>query len=344
DTYFLLISSLLSLISGYYIFALYNKNFRSSPAEVPVIEVNQVLLAKMVVVLSFFSAIGGLLTVYVVGSNLGGMDIYLNRPLMVRQFIVSVQSGDQQVSQLYRLGGYMANIGFLSMVLGGILFANKGKIRLWGIFPFITMLIAQFAVMGRYSFVTGVIFFFVSFILFSYFLSSEQRKMRLLEIFSYSLVSIVTVLALSYVVLKLRSPLADNIIAIVKETGYLYFSGGLSALDNFIASDFHTTYGESSFRTVFKWLARFGIWPEESVFQTHNDFVKVSPTYRINTYTFIQSLYQDFTFYGLIVLTFVWGALTNYSIYKVYNRFTITNVVIASVFIFSLIISFFSFY
>jgi oligosaccharide repeat unit polymerase len=343
-TYFILYSAIFALILGYYIGVIFDKSQDSIPKSNQQIQVNTFLLSKIVLVTSFIMLIGALLIALEVGSNLGGIGIYFSRPLMVRQFIVGVQNGYNEISVIYKVGGYLSNIGLMSTILGGILFSCSSKIRLIGLIPFPVLLISQLTIMGRYKFVSGLVFFFVAFILFSYFLNKESRKVRLFEILFYGLVSLTGVFTLSYWVLKLRSPLADDIINLLLESGYLYLSAGITAFDRFLSSDFIFLYGESSFRSIFKWLARFGLWPTDNVLSVNNEFVKVSANFSTNTYTFVRSLYQDFGIAGLLLVSFIWGVLTKQVIFSTYRKFNLVKLLISAIFVFSLLISFFSFY
>lgn len=330
---------------SYYIAVIYDKNSRDLFNSMPELHINQALLLKLLLTLTLFLFIGGSLRFIAIGDQLGGIDIYVNRPLMVRQEIVNIQLGRSPVPMLYRIGGYIASIGFLSTIIGGITIATNSKYRLLGVLPLFVLIYAQLGTMGRYLFITGVCFYFTSFILTTFFLTKKTQRKKLFEVFGYGIVMFGVILVLSYYIIKFRSPLADDILAILKETLYFYFVGGVTALDNaFFIDERSQLFGQSSFRSLYTWLGRFGLASEEEVVKVHNVFVSVSSSYSVNTYTFIRSLYLDFGLSGLMLFSSIWGFLTKYFLFKTYKSFSLTNILIVCIFVFSLLISFFSFY
>lgn len=317
---------------------LFSKNRRT-------IDVDSILLIKITVVLSVICLLGAILTLFVISNNIGGLDVFFNRPLMVRQEVIDISLGRTEVGPLYRVANYLTNIGFLSIIFGGVLFACKSKYRVLGLLPIIVILLNQLVIMGRYRFTVALVFFLGSFLIFTFFQKKKLRVKRLIEISLLSTFSIVFILGLSYLVLKLRSPLADDIIAIVKESGYTYFTGGITALDISLNTGYHSqTFGQYSFRSVFRWLERIGFVTQDQVIPVHNPFVTVSPNYVSNTYTFARSIFLDFGITGLLIISSIWGFFTKFFLFKTYFNFRLIHLLIANIFLFSLIISFFSFY
>lgn len=344
-TWFIVFSAIAFFLLSYYIAVIYDKSSRSLFQSKPELQINRTLLLKLLLSLTLLLFIGGSLRYIAIGHQLGGIEVYINRPLMVRQEIVNIQMGRSPVPLMYRIGGYLTSIGFLSIIIGGITIATKSKYRLLGVLPLFVLAYAQLGTMGRYFFITGVCFYFTSFILTTFFLPKKTQRKKLFEVFAYSIIVFSGVLVMSYYIIKLRSPLADDILAIMRETLYLYFVGGVTALDNALFVDERSQiFGQSSFRSLYTWLRRFGLASEEEVVKVHNVFVNVSPSYSVNTYTFIRSLYYDFGLIGLMLFSSVWGFLTKYFLYRVYKFFSLTNILFVCVFVFSLLISFFSFY
>lgn len=344
-TYRLIYFGIFSVTLGYLLVVAYDLRFSTLFNKTPDITVDTGLLAKITITLSIICIVGGILTIYVISNNIGGFDVFMNRPLRVRQEVVDITMGRSEAGPLYRVASYLTNIGFLSVIFGGILFACKSKYRVLGLLPIIAILFSQLTVMGRYRFTTALVFFLGSFLIFTFFQKKELQVKRIIEISLLTSLSFLIVVGLSYLILKFRSPLADNIVEIVKETGYTYFTGGVTALDISLNTDYQSrTYGQYSFRSIFRWLERIGLVSQYEVVPVHNPFVSISPNYHSNTYTFIRSIYFDFGITGLLVMSSIWGGLTKYFLFKTYYNFNLLNVLIANILLFSLIISFFSFY
>jgi len=330
---------------SYFIAVIYDKNSRTLFHSKPRLQINQPLLLKLLLAFTLILFIGGSLRFIAIGNQLGGLEVFINRPLMVRQEIVNIQMGYSPVPLLFRLGGYLTSIGFISIIIGGITIATSSKFRLLGILPIFVLAYAQLGTMGRYFFITGVCFYFTSFIITTFFLPKNDQRKKLFEVFAYSIVMFVGVLVMSYYIIKFRSPLADDIFALLKESVYLYFTGGVTALDYALFRDESSRlFGQSSFRSLYNWFYRFGLVSEEEVIRVHNVFVSISPTYNMNTYTFVRSLVYDFGLTGLMIFSSIWGFLTKFFLYKAYRKYSMINLLVASVFVFSLFISFFSFY
>lgn len=345
ETYQLLYFGIFSIALSYLLSVVYDLQFSTFFQKKWKINVDTNLLAKITISLSVICVVGGILTIYVISNNLGGFDVFINRPLMVRQEVVNIAMGRSEAGQLYRFASYLVNIGFLSVIFGGILFACRGKYRLLGLIPIVAVLFSQLAVLGRYRFTTALVFFLGSYLIFTFFQKKEIQIKRIIEISLLTSLSLLIVIALSYLVMKLRSPLADNITEIVKESGYTYFTGGVTALDVSLNSEHHSrVFGQYSFRSIFRWIERLGFISRHEVVPVHNPFVSISPNYNSNTYTFVRSIYLDFGVPGLLVITSLWGFLSKHFLFKAYYNFSLINVLLANIFLFSLIISFFSFY
>lgn len=344
STIHILLTGIFSLTFGYVLTQLYSPTSWASCKLVSVSITNEKLLLQLVLVLSFLQLFGSLIIFSEVAKGIGGYSVYFNRPILVRQFIVGIQRGYEEVGPLYRIGNYISNSGFISILLGGILFASKSKYRVFGLLAIISLIVTQLVSVGRYRFITGLIFFIVSYTYFCYFFDNKLRNRRIIELFFMLLISSISITLLSYIVLKFRSPLELDLLGLLKKSLYYYVTGGVVAFDNFLSTDFKFLYGESSFRSIFKWLARIGIWAESDVINVHNSFTKVSPTYSMNTYTFLKSLYQDFGIVGCLFIPFIWGVITYNTVHKVLTNFSILSLFWLCLFTFSLVITFFSFY
>lgn len=344
DTYWTILLGIFSLVSGYLVYSVYDTTDSKSAKRKQLTIKNESLLIKLLLILVAIQLLGAFLIFYEISFQIGGFSTFFNRPLLARQFVVGVQNGYESARVFYRIGNYLTNIGFLSVLLGGLYFSTFTKSRVFGLVPLISLLISQLVTLGRYKLVTGIVFFITAYLIFSYFLNKKKRQKRILELIIFIIVSTSLIGVISYFILKFRSPLEVDILSLVKKTLYLYFAGGITALDNFLSSDFKLLLGESSFRSVFKWLTILNLWPDEGLLSVHNDFTLITPNFSGNTYTFTKSLYQDFGLFGLIFIPFIWGAITYKLCTSVLFNFSLVKLYWLCILTFSLIISFYSFY
>lgn len=344
DTIHLILISILSLSSGYILMQIYSpaSTYTTKPILVKITNIE--LLLKLVILFSVLQVFGSLLIFYEVAKGIGGYSVYFSRPILVRQFIVGIQNGYESVGPLYRIGNYLSNSGFISIFLGGLLFASNSKLRMFGLLAIASLIFTQLVSVGRYRFISGLVFFIVSYLYLSYFHNKELRNKRIIELSIILFVSSLSIGLLSYYVLKFRAPLELDILGLLKKSVYYYLTGGVVAFDNFLNTDYNHLYGQSSFRSFFKWFARFGIWEESNLLSVHNSFTKVAPYYSMNTYTFVKSLYHDFGIYGCIFIPFIWGMIAYKSVDNVINNFSLVGIFWVCLFTFSLVITFFSFY
>lgn len=346
ETRLIIFCALFSFMMSYIMVTAYNTDFDREFKKEYKLKVNINLLIKLVIGISLLSYLGALLSAYAISKDIGGISIYFSRPLMVRQEVVELLHNKVYGTPiLFRLGNYLINIGFISTLLGGILLASGGRFRLWGLFPLLGVLISQLVTFGRYYFVNGLVFFFTAYVLFIFFNNKKDQLRQIGGVLLYSFLSVSIIMILSYYVLKWRSPLANDIIALVKESFYFYFVGGVTALDiNHQIHDFKPSMGVYSFRSIYEKLALFNLYDKELVKSVFNPFVKVSPSYSVNTKTFINPLLQDFKIYGVLFISSIWAILTSFFTLRFYKTPSLLNLLIVSILTFSLIISFFSFY
>jgi len=345
EAFSLLIISISAFSFSYICFIIYDSRFLLFEKNRSKTTLNESFLLKSILIYSFISILGSIIIIKVVSNELGGFDAYFERPLSVRQQVVLWQKGIETPPFLLKIGSYITNIGFLSSILGGILFSiGSDKKKYLSFIPIISLLIAQLTNFGRYSFVNGLIFFLLSYILFSYYSSNLKRKKNLLRITVFSSLSLLVLGFLFFYIIKFRSPLAEDIGILLRRSLYFYLTGGIPSLDHFL-DQFNNdyTYGQSSFRSLFKWI-NIITGDQQNTINVHNTFVSISPSQNSNTYTFVKSLYQDFNVYGLIPLIVTWAFLTKKSLYSLYEKFSVFRIMLTCILLFSLFISFFSFY
>lgn len=344
EAFFLLLTGIIGFILSYVVFVAYDNRYNFYEKNRHEVILNKRLLINTTLAYSGITVIGAIIVATAVAQELGGYDVYLTQPLSVRQQIVSWQLGRTLPPLTLKIGSYISNIGFLCSILGGILFSQKGRARFIGLIPLLCLLISQLTSFGRYAFVNGLIFFLFSYVLFNFFYSDQLRRSNLKRIAFFVLVSILFLGFMFYFIVKFRSPLAEDIFKLLNKSVYFYLTGGVPSLDHFLNSfNNEFTYGQSSFRSLFRWL-NYITGDQETTINVHNSFVSISPTQDSNTYTFVKSIYQDFNIYGLVLLVGLWAYLTKKVIYSFYSKFSVLTLMVVCIFLYSLFISFFSFY
>ncbi|MEX0724234.1 MAG: O-antigen polymerase [Gracilimonas sp.] len=347
DTIFLIFIGILAFCLGYILLAIYDVQ-KIKPADKTLSDIIcPRTLLWLVIGLCLLTLSGTILIFITVANELGGIDAYLRTPIGVRSLFVGYQNDPLTPPPFtYKAGSYLINTGFAGSIFGGVLFAIKDKIRITGLSILVVFLIASVATVGRYTFVNSLFFFIFSYILATFFMDREYRKKRLLEIVFYSIILVALLALFTFFIIEIRTTINSQ--SAVKEfalkTSYLYLTGGISALDNFLSQDFSLVYGQSSFRSIFRWLIRFDIWPEASLMLVHEPFTSVTPTISINTYTHIKSFFEDFGTVGVLCFSFIFGASCKLTTLYSLTDLSFIRIGIAVTLIFAAFMSFYSFY
>lgn len=346
DTWVLLFIGLYAFITGYLIFALYDRSFTKLDFAIKPITIDEERIALTLIILFIISCLGSFLVMKTLGDYVGdGFSTYTNKPISIRRAYVEIQSNPLIPAPLsYKLGSYLINICFVANMLGGALLTSPKKIKWVGLLPFIASVLYSISIFGRFALITSIAFYFISFVIVSFYKEHNERLRLLRNISIAGLIMVLCLYYLFYYIVLARYSLGLDLQEYFNKTIYFYFSGGIPALNDFLNSDIKHSYGTSSFRSVLKWLARFGIWPEEDVYSSYDKFTKVSPTISINTYTYIRSLYIDFGLLGVISFSFAWGAGLKIVLKKVYQNFSALKLYILIILIFSSLMTFYSFY
>lgn len=343
----LIILGLLAFSLGYIIFEIYDKKqLLKTPEEIFGI-INTSLLLFLVVGLSLITFLGAVLIFYSISTELGGMDVYFKTPILVRNTIVNYQLDPLTPPPvLFKIGNYLINTGFAGTIFGGALFASHKKERLFGLLILIAFIFASLSTVGRYTLFNAIFFFFFSYIYTVFFTNEKVQKKRLTELAVYSVLLILALSMFTLYMMEVRTTIAgENAIKeYALKTTYMYVTGGVSALDNFLDHDFIYTYGQSSFRSIFKWLSRLSLWPETDLKSVHEPFVSITPVIKINTYTFIKSFFEDFGIFGVLILSLLFGISCKISNFLCLRKFSFLRMFIAITLIFTAFMSFYSFY
>ncbi|MEX0721069.1 MAG: O-antigen polymerase [Balneolaceae bacterium] len=346
DTWILLGSGLYAFISGYLIFTFFDSDFADLTLKRKKVQLDEVLIAKTIVVMCLFSFFGTYLVMDALGNIAGnGISTYFSKPIDIRRAYVEIQSNPLVPAPLsYKLGSYLINFCFVANLLGGALLTSTRKIKWIGLLPLFSAFLTSISIFGRFGIISSLAFLFLSYLIISFF-KPDSERVRLIKNLSVTAVLVVFGLYfLFYYIVLARYSIALDLQEYFNKTIYFYFSGGVSALDDFLKTNFTHSYGTSSFRSFFKWLARFGLWPSENINSSYDSFTKVSPSLSINTYTYIRSLYIDFGITGVVFFSFAWGAGVKILLKKVYSNFNILYLYFAIILIYSSLMTFYSFY
>ncbi len=347
ETLAIFLFGILAFMSGYVLFTLYDVNSINTHQYDIVANISQPVLFYLVLALCMVTLTGAYLVIQTVINELGSFDAYFDTPVRVRNLFVDYQENPLKPPPLtYKFGSYLVNIGFASTLFGGVLLVTKGWRRWGGLLVIFVFTIASFSTVGRYTLFNSLFFLFFSYLLAIFYTNEKLKKRRLIELSAFTVLLIFFVGGITYFVINIRSTLTSEsaVIEYTLKTSYLYLTGGIPAFDKFLNQDFLFAHGGSSLRSVFRWLIKLGIWPEESLKTVHESFVTVTPVIQINTYTYMKSFFEDFGMSGVLIGSFIFGATCKLIHYSYLRRFTFIGLGLTLTFIFTAFMSFYSFY
>ena len=346
-TVHLILFGILAFASGYILFTMYDVQGLKPADQDLSVSLNPGNLAWLVTGLTLTTILGALLIIYTVAIELGGAEAYYNTPIRVRNLFTGYQNNPLTPPPLsFKVGNYLINTGFARTVFGGVLFSLNHKFRYLGILIIPAFIFASTVTIGRYTLVNSLFFFIFAYIIATYYLKPRLRKKRLIEICIYSAAFVIFLGVFTFILLEFRTTQGTENAAkeYALKSSYLYLTGGITALDNFLDQDFALVYGQSSFRSIFRWLIQLEMWDESNLKAVHEPFTSVTPSISINTYTFVKSFFEDFGISGVLFFSFIFGALCKVANHAAFNSFSFIRSGIAITFIFAALMSFYSFY
>ncbi len=302
----------------------------------------------MTVITTSIYFLSGFIAMKVIGDLSGGMGNYLEDPLGIRETVVNIQKGRLSGIPLsYRLAIVGINIGMLSNIFGGALFAQSRKSRALALLPLLVGAFIALVFIRRYSFINGIAFWLFAYMFTSLaFNRKEGSKIALKAILTVFFLLFVF-FGFSYLVVLVRSPWADDITEYFFKSIYTYFVGNLSSLDIWLNSPNITiehSYGQTIFRDFFNYMSKIGLWSFEDVKGVHQEFVKIGHKMWVNTFTFIKAMYEDFNIYGVVSLSFIWGFVARLILVRFFKHPSYLSLLAVSIVSFSFLMSFYSFY
>ncbi|MCF7807591.1 MAG: oligosaccharide repeat unit polymerase [Candidatus Marinimicrobia bacterium] len=352
DSLGILLTGVLSVITGYIFASLVFIKSTVQSYERKVYQETQLFnpnrLRTLTLLTLGFLAFGGYGSFRVISALAGGAKFYFINPFLVRELVVAIQMGEiGNVPVLYKISGFAISVGMLANIFGGALFSYQGRYKLIGFLPVILTLIVSLVFIRRYSFVAGLTLWLSAYLFSAQILHAQSKEKLFRRIVLISASMVLVIYLVSYFVIHVRTFYHPKVTEYFYESLYAYFVGGLSSLDIWLKDPndlIHHSYGQTTFKDIFRWLSRFGIWPSEEVKTVHQDFVLISKHRMINTYTFVKAMYEDFNIFGVLSLSFIWGFLSKAAVVKFFRRPDYIGLLLVSIVTFSLLMSFYSFY
>jgi len=345
STLFILVIGILSIILGYiYVHAFKYDDYLLTTEDKARNNIiyTDVSIKTSIIITTLLGITGAFITILWLANTLGGMRIYELNPLLVRQASVEITKvGSFTMYPVYTIGTYLINFLFIGNILSGLYFGKKWI--LYKSIPLVVSFIISGLLLQRMIIVTSFGLLFLSSAFSIYLLPYQQRRKISIPMTGAVLIIFCLLIGISYVIIKVRMFYLNNIFEIFLKSTYTYLVGTVSSLEMLLRKEIDYTYGEQSFRTIFKWLARLGFIQDFGQYKTHLGFVNIGRMH-INTYTFVRSLYMDYGIIGLTFVGFFWGALTRIIIGKFQKEYTLSYLFWAVILTFSLLMSFYEFY
>ena len=310
-----------------------------------ILSINYQQLSLAVILLAIFVGACQYYNLTLLADQRGGIEQYFANPIMSRNLITATRDAvTTDWNPLLSLSGYGVTLIYLLCLLGGLLFTSPSLLhRVIAFVPLIITLGISLIRFSRYHFVATTFLWLLSCFYASYYLPKIRQQKNLRSLVFLIIGAGLLFTGMSYLVVSLRFFNNANIDDVFLYQFYAYIAGNVISLDKFLMSDPDLLWGQGLFRTLFRWLARFGLWTESDVLPIHYTFVSIGPGHS-NTYTYVKELFEDFGLVGLVFLSFLWGFIAA-SITAGYLRgFSLVRLHLVGLIAFSLFMSFYAFY
>lgn len=349
DTLYIILIGLAFIVLGYYTFGSF---YVSEPDKLPgdsyKVDINEALLGKILLLLSFLAFLGLMIIAIEVAKITNNFKLYFDNPIVVRGLIVQMQEGEiASVSYTrYKLGVYLFSLVKPLATIGGFMSILKSRWKFVGLIPLLLMLINSVINLNRFGLISALGFWFFGRIYSVMYLEAEERKKVLKKTGIYILITLAFIIIFFSFILNIREAYKSNISYFLMRSVYLYFTGSGSAFDKISFWGMKPLYGASSFRSIVKWLSMAGLIDSEHILSYYNNFVNIGQgrVIILNTYTFAKSPYEDFGILGVGIISMFWGITTRYSIERCFKKFTLYNVYFVALMLLSLVMTFYEFF
>lgn len=345
STTFILLIGIISIIIGYFFVHAFKYEDIIETSEVnnkESILYTEKSIKRSILITTVLGITGAIITVFWLANSLGGINIYELNPLLVRQASVEItKAGSFTLYPIYTIGNYLISFLFIGNLLSGLYFGKRWL--MYKAAPLFVSFIISGLLLQRMIIVTSFGILFLSTLFSIYILPYQRRKEVIIPLSLSVLVIFLLLIGISYSIIKIRMFYLNNIFEIFLKSTYTYLVGTISSLEILFRKEIDYSYGEQSFRTIFKWFAKLGFIQDVGRYKSQLGFVNIGRMH-INTYTFVRALYIDYGIVGLSSIGFLWGALTRIIIGKYQEKYTLTYLFWAVILTFSLTMSFYEFY
>lgn len=222
---------------------------------------------------------------------------------------------------------YISSLVFVAALLGGSYAAQKEKIPLVSVLPFVIIIIIDFANMGRADILTVMLLFASGYFLTPRSLGARHRdfKLKFRRLIMVFVVASVVVGGADFIrsTRKIQEKFRGSTTALKQLSGgriitpsiYLYLTGSLGVLNRYIeAGGENTPVGGNTFLTVYRILEGLGV-------DVHADALQewYKTPVHVNTGTYLRELHGDFGLFGLLVGPYILGLLCSVFWYRIHK-------------------------
>ena len=349
ETVFILLVSIILIVSGYFFYRLFfiesGSILYKQDISNPSFYIRYSLLSKIILVLSGV-IISSLITyLIIISKTRGGITEYFANPIIGRQIVVETNTLRGWKLPL-AVSSYGISLISLTCIIAGVLFsADKIVYKFVSLFPIIIAFSYSIITFSRYNFFSLCLYWLFSVFFISYYLNNKKRVRVLRQLIISGAVILIIILITSYLIVSLRFfTLPKKISTIFIEQINYYIIGNIIALNKYLSNDISLTWGGSLLRTIFKWLARLGLYESTQVIPQNYEFVKINNTMVSNTYSYVRTLYEDFGIIGLLNLSFFWGISSGFITQLFLNKFQFKILFFVVLMTTSFLMSFYGFY
>jgi oligosaccharide repeat unit polymerase len=351
NTWLIIFSSVISVIVGFYTHY-FLKHSGKAKIYIDVnttdtIYFNETRLEKLLKVLILLVAIG-----------VFGDIIYLSK--LIREYSLnplnifwyrfvysSLASGEIEYNFIHSLFNYFMLLNNIAIPLSGIYYVFFRKKKILFLAPLILPFIFGIATLQRFTIISNLTYWIFTIFFTMFFLRNDKMQKVQKDFFKILGVLFIFIFIIIISVISIRinidtGGLGKKVIKLGIQSVYLYISGNIVALDQYLIGCEDYKNGAILFNSILKWLARFGLYSTQDVPTKRYLFINIGPAV-MNTYSYIRILYEDFGIMGLLPFSYIWGILTSVSINSLFDKFSLVKLIIANLFVFSMFISFFTF-
>lgn len=352
DGLVVIITGLISVLLGFILSALYLKvglNRLNSDQSVSAVRFNYKNLWHLHLITIILSFIGFVFLTLHYSSESNGLVEFLQNPIAARYKVVQLSTAVKtDWSFFLSISSYFLDFNYIASILGGILFHYNSN-RIFTYASIFLGILTSIITFQRYFIIHVFMLWFFSLIITGYMISGIDKKvLRRGFVKAVIFLSLILVIFFSIIFgLRQSSDEGDlntnKIAELIIESNYTYLAGNIIAFDKYYISNEISPYnGFSTFRDLFKWLIRAGLWDENNFINVKQEFVSVGQS-ELNTYTFLRNFYEDFGVFGIAILSFFWAFFGQIIFNSTLKKFSLVKLFLSTHLLFSFFMSFYGF-